>query len=134
MPKCDFKCDKECGSQVCQNSDLARQLDIKVDAIKVVKQYVSNPITEAIIFQGLEPFYDEDLLLWVNLIRTYTHDDIVIYTGFYKEEITPYLTALKKYDNIIIKYGRFIPNKESHYDPVLGVKLASPNQYAERLS
>ena len=50
MPKCDFKCDKECGSQVCQNSDLARQLDIKVDAIKIVKQYVSNPITEAIIF------------------------------------------------------------------------------------
>ena len=134
MPKCDFKCDKECGSQVCQNSDLARQPDIKVDAIKVVKQYVSNPITEAIIFQGLEPFYDEDLLLWVNLIRTYTHDDIVIYTGFYKEEIAPYLTTLKKYDNIIIKYGRFIPNKESHYDPVLGVKLASPNQYAERLS
>ena len=134
MPKCDFKCDKECGSQVCQNSDLARQPDIKVDAIKIVKQYVSNPITEAIIFQGLEPFYVEDLLLWVNLIRTYTHDDIVIYTGFYKEEITPYLTALKKYDNIIIKYGRFIPNKESHYDPVLGVKLASPNQYAERLS
>ena len=134
MPKCDFKCDKECGSQVCQNSDLARQPDIKVDAIKIVKQYVSNPITEAIIFQGLEPFYDEDLLLWVNLIRTYTHDDIVIYTGFYKEEITPYLTTLKKYDNIIIKYGRFIPNKESHYDPVLGVKLASPNQYAERLS
>ena len=134
MPKCDFKCDKECGSQVCQNSDLARQPNIKVDAIKIVKQYVSNPITEAIIFQGLEPFYDEDLLLWINLIRTYTHDDIVIYTGFYKEEITPYLTALKKYDNIIIKYGRFIPNKESHYDPVLGVKLASPNQYAERLS
>lgn len=134
MPKCDFKCDKECGSQVCQNSDLARQPDIKVDAIKIVKQYVSNPITEAIIFQGLEPFYDEDLLLWVNLIRTYTHDDIVIYTGFYKEEIAPYLTVLKKYDNIIIKYGRFIPNEESHYDPILGVKLASPNQYAERLS
>ena len=134
MPRCDFKCDKECGGQVCQNSDLARQPDIKVNAIKIMKQYVSNPITEAIVFQGLEPFYDEDLLLWINLIRSYTHDDIVIYTGFYKEEITPYLTALKKYDNIIIKYGRFIPNKESHYDPVLGVKLASPNQYAERLS
>ena len=134
MPRCDFKCDRESGSQVCQNSDLAHQPDIKVDAIKIIKQYVSNPITEAIVFQGLEPFYDEDLLLWINLIRSYTHDDIVIYTGFYKEEITPYLTALKKYDNIIIKYGRFIPNKESHYDPVLGVKLASPNQYAERLS
>lgn len=134
MPRCDFKCDKECGGQVCQNSDLARQPDIKVDAIKVMKQYISNPITEAIIFQGLEPFYDEDLLLWINLIRTYTHDDIVIYTGFNKEEIESYLTALKKYDNIIIKYGRFIPNQESHYDPILGVKLASPNQYAERFS
>lgn len=134
MPRCDFKCDKECGSQVCQNLDLARQPDIKVDAIKIMKQYISNPITEAIVFQGLEPFYDEDLLLWINLIRVYTHDDIVIYTGFNKEEIEPYLTALKKYDNIIIKYGRFIPNQESHYDPILGVKLASPNQYAERFS
>ena len=134
MPRCDFKCDKECGSQVCQNSDLARQPDIKVDAIKIIKQYVSNPITEAIVFQGLEPFYDEDLLLWINLIRVYTHDDIVIYTGFNKKEIEPYLTVLKKYDNIIIKYGRFIPNQESHYDAILGVKLASPNQYAERFS
>lgn len=134
MPRCDFKCDRECGSQVCQNSDLARQPDIQIDAIKIIKQYVSNPITEAIVFQGLEPFYNEDLLQWIDLIRTYTHDDIVIYTGFYKEEIAPYLTVLKKYDNIIIKYGRFIPNKESHYDPILGVKLASPNQYAERLS
>ncbi len=134
MPRCDFKCDKECGSQVCQNSDLARQPDIKVDAIKIVKQYISNPITEAIVFQGLEPFYDEDLLLWINLIRCYTHDDIVIYTGFNKEEIESYLTVLKKYDNIIVKFGRYIPNTQSHYDPILGIKLASPNQYAERLS
>ena len=43
-------------------------------------------------------------------------------------------TKLKQYDNIIIKFGRFIPNQEKHYDEVLGVELASPNQYARRIS
>ena len=37
------------------------------------------------------------------------------------------------YDNIIIKFGRYIPNQQSHFDIVLGVNLASDNQYAERL-
>ena len=134
MPYCDFKCDKQCGSQVCQNSDLAHQPNIDVDSKKIIEQYISNPITEAIVFQGLEPFYNEDILSWVDLIRTYTHDDIIIYTGFNPEEIKIYLTSLQKYDNIIIKYGRFIPNQKSHYDPILGINLASPNQYAERLS
>jgi len=43
------------------------------------------------------------------------------------------LTFLKDFDNIIIKYGRFIPGQEKHYDEILGVYLASNNQYAERL-
>ena len=67
---------------------------------------------------------------------------IVIYTGYTKEELekSPQypLTNLRLYvkshkANIIIKYGRFIPDQESHYDEILGVMLASPNQYAERL-
>ena len=37
------------------------------------------------------------------------------------------------FKNIIIKYGRYIPDQEPHYDEVLGVNLASDNQYAERL-
>ena len=41
---------------------------------------------------------------------------------------------LKKYSNIIIKFGRFIPNQKPHYDPVLGVELASDNQYGEKIS
>ena len=36
--------------------------------------------------------------------------------------------------NIIVKFGRFIPDQESHYDEVLGVNLASNNQYAKKLS
>ena len=41
---------------------------------------------------------------------------------------------LKKYPNIVVKYGRYIPNSESHYDEVLGITLASSNQYAEKIS
>ena len=33
---------------------------------------------------------------------------------------------------IAIKYGRFIPNQETHFDSMLGVTLASPNQYAKK--
>ena len=35
--------------------------------------------------------------------------------------------------NIIIKFGRFIPNRPSRYDEVLGVELASDNQFAKRI-
>ena len=41
--------------------------------------------------------------------------------------------TLKKYKNIIMKFGRYIPNKKKHYDPVLGVYLASNNQFGEKL-
>ena len=37
------------------------------------------------------------------------------------------------FTNIIIKFGRYIPNQKPHYDEVLGVNLASDNQYAERI-
>ena len=78
----------------------------------------------------------EDLFSFIELFRYKIHDDIVIYTGYTKDELEEkgILTKLKKYDNIIIKYGRFIPNQEPHFDEVLGVKLASDNQYAERIS
>ena len=41
---------------------------------------------------------------------------------------------LSYFDNIIIKFGRYIPNKQSHYDNILGVNLASDNQYAVKIS
>jgi len=33
--------------------------------------------------------------------------------------------------NIIVKFGRYRPNQEKHYDKILGVFLASDNQYAK---
>lgn len=134
MPFCTFKCDKECGKQVCQNSDLASAQKIDIPTKKIIQRYLNNPISEAIVFQGLEPmdsFYQ--LLNFIKKFRDVSNDDIVIYTGYNKEEIQWYLTFLKDFDNIIIKYGRFIPNQEKHFDKELGVSLASNNQYAERL-
>ena len=141
FPYCTFKCDKECGRQVCQNSDLASAPNIDINDVTLIERYLANPITEAIVMQGLEPF--DSMLAVVNFIymlrQLYDcHDDIVIYTGYTKQELQDMqldvLTKLKNYDNIIVKYGRFIPDCESHYDEILGVKLASPNQYAERIS
>ena len=41
---------------------------------------------------------------------------------------------LSKFKNVIVKFGRFIPNQNSHYDEVLGVELASNNQYARKVT
>lgn len=135
MPYCSFKCDKECGKQVCQNSALATAANIDISIDELAYRYSINDITQAICFQGLEPFDSwSDLSLLIRTIRATCEDDIVIYTGYNEEEIKPYIDFLSKFENIIIKFGRFIPNQESHYDELLGVKLASPNQYAKRIS
>ena len=134
MPFCTFKCDKECGKQVCQNSDLASAPKIDIPTKKIIQRYLNNPISESVVFQGLEPmdsFYQ--VINFVKKFREVSSDDIVIYTGYTKKEIQWYLTFFKDFDNIIIKYGRFIPDQKSHFDKVLGVNLASDNQYAERL-
>ena len=136
FPYCSFKCDKECGKPVCQNSALANEPVIEIDAKKIVERYLQNPITEAIVFQGLEPFDScEDMYDLIIEIRRRTDDDIVIYTGYSYREIYRYTDKLGHiFPNIIIKYGRYIPDVEPHYDPVLGVNLASDNQYAEKIS
>ena len=134
MPHCTFKCDKECGRQVCQNSDLASAKKINIPTKLIIEKYLKNSISEAIVFQGLEPFDSfSQILNFIKKFREVSNDDIIIYTGYNKEEIKWFLTFFKNFDNIIIKYGRFIPGQEKHYDEILGVYLASDNQYAERL-
>ena len=41
------------------------------------------------------------------------------------------IALLSHYKNVIVKFGRFIPNQESHYDKILGVNLVSNNQYSK---
>ena len=132
FPHCNgFKC----GAEYCQNSPLSKAEDIEMDISDIVIRYLNNPITESVVMQGLEPFDSwDDLIEFVKQLRESTDDDIVIYTGYYKEEIADKLSLLSKYKNIVIKYGRYIPGQEKHYDKVLGVYLASSNQYAEKIS
>lgn len=131
FPYCTFKC----GTDYCQNSSLAHESNIEISIEDLVQRYINNPITEAIVMQGLEPFDSwNDLYEFVCRLRKYNNDDIVIYTGYYKNEISEYIEQLSKYPNIIIKFGRYIPGQEKHFDNILGVNLASNNQYAERIS
>jgi len=135
FPICDFKCDKLNGKPVCQNGALAAAPNIEIHEQDIWKMYQENPLTQAFCIQGLEPFDTESQLLdFIEFIRygVNCNDPIVIYTGYNKDEIKC-LDLLQDYGNIIIKYGRFIMNQEPHYDAVLGVKLASDNQYAEQL-
>ena len=134
MPYCTFKCDKECGSNVCQNSKLAKDPTLDIPAAKIIEQYLYNPLSHAIVFQGLEPFDSyNDLYYFIYALRFVfkNNDPVVIYTGYNKDEILSKIEDLRKFNNIIIKFGRYIPNQKPHYDEILGVNLASDNQYAE---
>ena len=135
MPYCSFKCDKECGLQVCQNSALAKSQNINISSDKLINRYLSNDITTSVCFQGFEPMDSfDDLIEFIHKFRQVSTDDIVIYTGYKEDEIQENINILSKYENIIIKFGRFIPNQKPHFDEILGVNLASDNQYAERIS
>lgn len=132
FPHCNgFKC----GAEYCQNSPLSKTEDIEMDISNIVIRYLNNPITESVVMQGLEPFDSwDDLIGLVKQLRESCDDDIVIYTGYNKEEIADKIALLSKYKNIVVKFGRFIANQEKHYDEVLGVYLISDNQYAKKIS
>ena len=128
--QCSFKCDAECGKAVCQNLPLAAAPVIEISAADLVQRYLKNDITKAVVIGGLEPFdSSRELFEFIAEFRRYSNDDIVIYTGYYENEIQSYINRLANdYNNIIIKFGRFIPDQKPHYDEVLGVSLASNNQ------
>lgn len=58
--------------------------------------------------------------------------NLVIYSGYAATECDKngWVQKLSPLGNIIIKFGRYVPNQEPHYDETLGVNLASGNQYA----
>jgi len=136
---CDGKCCKEANIpiSICQNDEWRAAQIINIPDDTIIQRYLMNDITKAICFAGLEPFqqYDE-MFNFIKKLRTdYNCDDtIVIYTGFNKEEIESQVKILSQFKNIIIKYGRYIPDQKRHLDDVLGVYLASDNQYAEVIS
>ena len=130
--KCDWKCCIEAGLPMttCQNSPLVQAKTIDVSADEIFRRYISNPITKAVCFGGLEPILQFDEIVEViKYFREHSCDDkFVIYTGYDAKEITDQIEVLRKLKNIVIKLGRYIPGHEPHYDEVLGVDLASDNQ------
>lgn len=137
FPSCTFKCEMECGQKMCQNGALATAPSIEIGVDALVNRYMNNPITHAVICAGLEPIDSfEDLWRFIFHLRVKgCNDDVVIYTGYYRHELpTEYLQRLSIVPNIIVKWGRFIPNQQPHYDAVLGIQLASDNQHAEVIS
>ena len=138
--KCSFKCDRECGKPVCQNSALANSPTHNIMDAEIIEAYKNNKITKAIVIGGLEPFDTPDELkgfIWGARLRG-VDDDIVIYTGYTEEEskemVAELYRGIENLNNIIIKFGRYIPDSTSRYDEVLGVTLASNNQYAKKIS
>lgn len=143
-PTCSFKCDQLAGKPVCQNSALAAAPNIEVKDIDLVYRFLGNPITSAIVFGGLEPFDDIDQVLsFIRLLRAnelYAQQecaDIVIYSGYIMDELLDNfkneLSQLCELTHVIVKVGRYIPNRPRHIDPLLGVELSSDNQYAFEL-
>lgn len=136
FPSCSWKCEKDCGiSGLCHNSTLARMPSIEIPKEAIVKMYLDNPLSRAVVCGGLEPLDSfGDLLDFVSELRKSTQDPVIIYTGYNRCEVLDKIQSLTCFSNIIIKFGRFIPNSVSRYDEILGITLASENQYAERIS
>ena len=134
---CDWKCCKENNlpCSICQNYPWSNNPVKEFNNEDIINMYLSDGLEESVVFGGLEPFLQfQELLSFISDFRKVSDDDIVIYTGYYPSEIEKELKLLKTFSNIIIKFGRYIPDRPSRYDEVLGVTLASDNQYAEKIS
>ena len=150
FPNCSYKCNIDAGCVVCQNYELKGVPDIEITADEICEKYFSNNLSHAIVIGGCEPFDSPfDLTQLINTIRNKynCNDPIIIYTGYKKAELQGLVQGeypgvnydklaaaynqLQSFNNIILKYGRFIPGHTPHEDHILGVSLASDNQYAE---
>lgn len=137
FPFCTFKCEKECGEPVCQNHKLKNDIYYDYDIDDIIAAYDKDEISASIVFQGLEPLDSfDDVIDFIDKFRSNHIDDIVIYTGYTEDEVISkgWYNKLASYCNVVVKFGRFVPNSNSVKDSVLGVKLASINQYGKRIS
>lgn len=134
---CDRKCciENNLPCSICQNYPRSNNPIKDIPNEKIFDLYKKNNLMEAIIFGGLEPMKQfEEMFEFISEFRNISNNDIVIYTGYYSEEISDKIAHLTKFSNIIVKFGRYIPNKPNRYDDILGITLASDNQYAKKIS
>lgn len=134
---CDWKCCKENNlpCSICQNYPWSNNLIKEFKNQDIINMFLNDGLEEAVVFGGLEPFLQfQELVSFISDFRKVSNDDIVIYTGYYPSELEKEIKTLKQFKNIIIKFGRYIPNRKSRYDDILGVTLISDNQFAEKIS
>jgi len=134
---CTWKCCKEANlpCSICQNYPWSNNEIKEYTDDFIISRYLADPLTKSIVFGGLEPMDQfKELCEFISKFRLLSDDDIVIYTGYNKDEIADEVEVLSTFPNIIIKFGRFVPNSAARFDEVLGIKLASDNQYAEKIS
>lgn len=135
---CDFKCchDANIPISVCQNHTLFEKQIIDVPAEDIIRRYTSNNLTQAVVIGGLEPMLQfNELMEFIVAFRSKgIDDDIVVYTGYREDEVVKEIVAMSFYPNIVVKFGRYIPDRKQHYDSILGVSLANDEQFAKRIS
>lgn len=127
VPECSWKC------KGCQNTHLAELETKNFPDEEIWGRYEKNAITSAIVMGGLEPFCNMDeVVSFIDAGVARGQDTpIIIYTG-YDISITSdsFIQAAQRYrGQILVKFGRYIPNMPKVYNKHLGVFLASPNQY-----
>lgn len=135
---CSFKCEKEYGKNICHNSYLSNKKPINYSIDKCIDMYKEQSLTHTITIQGLEPLDNLKQVLWlIHKVRAQCDDIIIIWTGYTIDECEDLIYLIKdkmNWKNIIFKFGRFIPDQKPHFDEVLGVNLASDNQYGVKIS
>jgi len=135
---CNWKCLVEQGlsTSLCQNMPLCENPIVEVLFEDIAQRFLKNSITHAIVIGGFEPMLQQDEI--IELVRylraSNIADDIVIYTGYYPDEVIDAVEKLRQFSNIVVKFGRYRPGHNAHFDNVLGVSLISDNQYAIRIS
>lgn len=133
---CDWKCCKEAqvSISICQNATLSKAPILNCPDERIFDIYIKNPITKAVVIGGLEPLLQkEEVISLINFFRARGVDDtFVIYTGYKEEECKDFLAQISG-KNVVMKFGRFLPNdKGKHYDEILGVSLISSNQHGRK--
>lgn len=133
--ECDWKCCKEDSTCKCQNLAFANYPVTEVSNEKLISEYLENSLTHAVVFGGLEPLKQwEEVLEFIKDFRKKSQDDIVIYTGYFPDEIRSQLEKAKMFPNIFFKFGRYRNSESPHFDEVLGVELANIEQFGMKIS
>lgn len=132
---CDWKCCTEQGLdiKVCQNQQLVNTKTFEASNEALYRLFHNNDITKAVVIGGLEPFLQfNEICELIKFFRDQGEGcEFVIYSGYNSDEIEHEVSILSEYKNIVVKFGRYSPNRPSKYDEVLGITLASDNQYAQ---